>query len=206
MANQSYPTDWTPGVLRGNVLLYRKGFRVLIRAKGCRVDKRINSRFYESEEEAKKAAYAELKKINIENDLTANDYRSLDDNTVEVKLDKGYTMLIDAKELSSLRRFRWWTTIRGHSVYAMSADKRRHFYFHSLALPCPNGLSVDHIKGTLISSFVLDNRRSNLRIATRIIQNNNMPLRRSNTSGFNGVKHDPKKFRFYSALDRIRES
>jgi hypothetical protein len=53
---------------------------------------------------------------------------------------------------------------------------------HRFLLQPPPGLEVDHINGDR-----LDNRRINLRIATRSQNAMNRPRTRTNTSGFKGV-------------------
>jgi hypothetical protein len=54
----------------------------------------------------------------------------------------------------------------------------------------PDGFEVDHVNGNKV-----DNRRANLRLATRSQNNRNKPLQGNNTSGFRGVAyHKPSGF------------
>jgi len=53
---------------------------------------------------------------------------------------------------------------------------------HRQLLNAPDGMLVDHKNGD-----TLDNRRSNLRLATRQQNNCNSSMQRRNTSGFKGV-------------------
>jgi hypothetical protein len=69
-----------------------------------------------------------------------------------------------------------------------SKEKRYAVYLHRLLLEPPKGLEVDHINGN-----PLDNRRENLRLATRAQNNYNQVSGRKNTSGFKGVCWDKKR-------------
>ena len=70
-------------------------------------------------------------------------------------------------------------------IYARYANKRRIFLTHRDVIHVPVGMLIDHIThGTM--SFI-DNRRCNLRLATRSQNNINQGLRNDNTSGSKGV-------------------
>ena len=78
-------------------------------------------------------------------------------------------------------------------VYARFCQKK--IYLHRLLLAPPEGVQVDHRNGN-----GLDNRRSNLRVATR--SQNNANKEQSNSTGFRGVFKDKGAFRAQIAGDR----
>ena len=69
---------------------------------------------------------------------------------------------------------------RSSNGYARSGEG---YLMHRVVMDAPEGKAIDHINGN-----GLDNRKSNLRFATRRQNNMNMKLRKENTSGFKGVR------------------
>lgn len=98
---------------------------------------------------------------------------------------------VDEEDVDLVRRHTWFVrTWRGKS-YAMRGIQEghgakhrrvRHVRMHRELVGAPAGMGVDHINGD-----GLDNRRSNLRLATQQLNNYNQRLLRSNTSGHKGV-------------------
>jgi hypothetical protein len=86
----------------------------------------------------------------------------------------------------------WYASFNGHHPYPYvkgrlpggKSPRRLHRYL--LGFPA---MSVDHIDGN-----TLDNRRSNLRIATPTLSNANTGVRSDSTVGFKGVRRNGKKF------------
>lgn len=97
------------------------------------------------------------------------------------------TVILD-QENTCLLKLRWYFSASG---YAMRFEDGKSVYMHRVVFgDAPE--DVDHINGN-----VLDNRRENLRAATRSQKMGNMKKPASNTSGFKGVswaKH-ANKFR-----------
>lgn len=108
--------------------------------------------------------------------------------TIAYPLDERYVTLVDVQDLPLVLRYPW-RVIKGasgnHYVYAKSAG--RGLYLHRLIANTPRGFETDHRNG-----LSLDNRRSNLRIATmsQNSANTGKPRRadgKQHTSRFKGV-------------------
>lgn len=67
------------------------------------------------------------------------------------------------------------------------------YRMHRVIINCPSGFDVDHINRN-----TLDNRKENLRIATRTQNNGNKIKQSNNTTGYKGVSYN-KKYRKYQA-------
>lgn len=94
----------------------------------------------------------------------------------------GAEVLLDSGDEALITGYLWYILKRPHTcyVYGRKAGSPKLIYLHRLLTEAPRGLDVDHINGN-----GLDNRRSNLRIATR---SQNLQNKRSKTPGFKGVR------------------
>lgn len=111
-----------------------------------------------------------------------------------VPLTRGYEAIIDAADAHLASGFNWGSLVKRRgdgdvrTVYALrrgSPDKRGArpaVYLHRVIMDAPAGSDVDHIDGN-----GLNNRRSNLRVASRSENLRNHGMRPNNTSGFKGV-------------------
>lgn len=99
----------------------------------------------------------------------------------EVPLKQGAVTLIDEADLPLISGARWHAYHNGNGLttYAKSYSMG---LMHRAILQPPSHLEVDHINGN-----GLDNRRSNLRLATKAQNQANRRPSRTNTSGFKGV-------------------
>jgi hypothetical protein len=108
----------------------------------------------------------------------------IEGNIAFVSLTKGYTAVIDAIDVPIVDGFFWIAKehkTRGgdiQTVYATSGIAT--LRLHRLITSAPAGLEVDHIDGD-----GLNNRRANLRLATKA---QNMKNRRPNRKSASGVK------------------
>lgn len=111
----------------------------------------------------------------------------------KIKLTKNYHALvsdIDYKTINSLK-WRVLTTKDPRHTYAISSTKKSYILMHRLIKQCPDGVVIDHKNGN-----TLDNRRSNLRIATLTQNGANRIKSKNSTTGYKGVtyfKLHPKK-------------
>lgn len=116
-----------------------------------------------------------------------------------VPLTKGYTALIDADDVPLVEDWNWHAVVGATTVYAargMSAGgKSRTIILHRVLISAPDGMDVDHINGD-----GLDNRRANLRIATRMENLCNKSIYCNNKSGFKGVYWDRHNKRWRSRI------
>ena len=89
---------------------------------------------------------------------------------------------IDKEDLEKIKPFKWFNR-RGYIMaHIYKNGKRTSLYMHRLIMNVPDGTEIDHIDGD-----GLDNRKKNLRFATRQQNAFNQPLNSFNTSGFKGV-------------------
>lgn len=110
----------------------------------------------------------------------------IDGNVAYITLTNGHTAIIDAADAPLVDGFNWFSRGDGNTTYALrnenTGTKRRTLYLHRLLMSDPDGAQVDHVNGD-----GLDNRRSNLRLASAQQNVFNQRLSRKNTSGLKGV-------------------
>lgn len=106
-----------------------------------------------------------------------------------VPLTKGYEAVIDTVDIPLVEGWNWAALVSyGRSTYAFHTSNRpvrKSIYLHRVIMGEPDGMEVDHINGN-----GLDNRRSNLRLATSSQNKHNTGPRKNSTSGFKGVTWD----------------
>lgn len=97
---------------------------------------------------------------------------------LRIPLTQGQYAIIDATDLGIVRPYTW--SVNGR--YAQGYRGNTVIRMHRLIMGDPKGMVVDHINGD-----GLDNRRSNLRVATRAQNSVNTSPIVTNTSGYKGV-------------------
>lgn len=112
-----------------------------------------------------------------------------------IELTQGQVALVDAIDYAWLMQYKWsaWWSKCNQSFYAISGTHPS-YYMHRAILWLAKG---DKRKGDHQHRDTLDNRRSNLRIATSQQNIRNSRKRTTNTSGYKGVHYraDAKKWR-----------
>lgn len=125
-------------------------------------------------------------------------------NDVVLRLDiNGCEVLIDEEDLEIVAPYRWEVKASRSGkgsiyVYArdfLRPDGRHRVAMHRLLLNPPTSSVVDHINRN-----GLDNRRQNLRIATRTQNQANRRLPSVNTSGYRGIYFSKRKNRWIARV------
>jgi len=106
----------------------------------------------------------------------------------KIKLHNGQFAIVDGADFDAIVRLsRVWTAIdsngKTYAAFISKSDgKTKTDYMHRVLMNAPSELTVDHINGNS-----LDNRRQNLRLATRAQNMQNAGANSRNTSGYKGV-------------------
>lgn len=106
---------------------------------------------------------------------------------VYIPLTQGFEAIIDASDVGHVAGRNWYACTCSNITYAHSRFHipgigARPVKLHRLLLQPGEGLFVDHIDGD-----GLNNRRSNLRVATKGENNINRGMQKNNSTGFKGV-------------------
>lgn len=104
------------------------------------------------------------------------------------------TVLVDDEDYKILSKYSWHVHVAGTKTYARAWIEGRREYMHRLL--CDAEL-VDHI-----NQNGLDNRKSNLRPATKSENAVNSKIRKDNSSGFRGVTFNKKAKKFQAEVKR----
>lgn len=116
------------------------------------------------------------------------------DGTHSIPLTKGMVALVDSEDVHRVGDRNWSASRPPGSVtfYATRCLRTQSGHFaeplHRVVMDAPDDMEVDHINGD-----TLDNRRCNLRLATRAENSCNRRISRNNTSGYKGVSFDKKR-------------
>lgn len=90
--------------------------------------------------------------------------------------------LFDLEDYEKIKDYCWYINTDG---YVVTKVKNSNIFLHRLVMGLTDkSLDIDHIHGKQTRN---DNRKANLRVATRSQNNMNMPLRKDNKSGAKGV-------------------
>lgn len=123
----------------------------------------------------------------------------IEGNVAYVQLTQGYEAIIDAADVHLVEGVNWQATVKGYTVYACrtwrGSGGKGIVFLHRVVLPTAVDQMVDHADGN-----GLNNRRANLRHASRSQNACNQKKRRDNTSGFKGVVRSKKTGRFQATI------
>lgn len=88
---------------------------------------------------------------------------------LEIPLRNGEELMLEPRDLWVFSFYHWTPVRRTRTTYLQRRSRERHtVHFHREIIGAPDHLVVDHVNG-----IGLDNRRSNLRLATRAQNNRN---------------------------------
>lgn len=105
-----------------------------------------------------------------------------------IELTRNQVTLVDEEDYDDLLKIGSWRTSGTSPLFYASTDIGYTVLMHRVILerklgePIPEGYVVDHI-----NRDTLDNRRENLRLATKSQNGFNSGMRKNNTSGYKGV-------------------
>ena len=111
----------------------------------------------------------------------------------KIPLTKGKFTIIDKEDFERVNRWKWQITTGYATKSASEVNPYR--AMHRLILNCSINQEVDHINGNR-----LDNRKINLRLATRRQNCMNRPKQKNNTSGYKGVFWQPQLNRWWARI------
>jgi hypothetical protein len=126
----------------------------------------------------------------------------IEGNIAYVPLSRGMEAIIDACDVPLVNKWTWSVQVQARANYACRADrssgKQAYFLLHRVIMDAPPNMQVDHIDGD-----GLNNRRSNLRLATVAENHRNLRKPSNNTSGYKGVswRKDRSKWRAAIRVD-----
>lgn len=107
----------------------------------------------------------------------------------EIPLTLGKVALVDDGDFDALSAFKWHAQRAKHTFYAVhgctNGQRGQILIMHRVILNAPKGIDVDHRNRN-----GLDNRRENVRLATRLQNCQSMSISARNNSGYKGVYFD----------------
>lgn len=115
----------------------------------------------------------------------------------EIKLSKGMVALVDDGDFEWLNQWKWTHATGGYAYRAYRISGIRIVvYMHRIILGIFNNKEVE---GEHIDGNGLNNKRSNLRVASRKQNNQNLGLRSDNKSGFKGISWDKSRAKWFAS-------
>lgn len=124
------------------------------------------------------------------------------DNYIEMYTTKGEKFFVDTEDFEKIKDICWFKDKHG---YLVGYKDKEYLTLHRLIMGClDDNMVVDHIGG---SNTIHDNRKENLRIATRSQNCMNRMLASNNTSGVTGVSWDSQmqKWRVQIGIENQRK-
>ncbi len=110
------------------------------------------------------------------------------DECILIPLSRGKFAKVDPEDAERVLAMAPWQCTK--SGYAIKILWKSRTYLHRMLIDAPAEFQVDHINGDK-----LDNRKSNLRLATSLQNRHNTPPHRDSRSGYKGVSFNGKRWR-----------
>lgn len=125
--------------------------------------------------------------------------------TRTISLTQGKVAIIDAADFERINQWKWHAVFKKHrdtwcaARTVRNGKKCRTVLMHRVILVAPDGMDVDHRDGD-----GLNNRRSNIRVATKQQNNFNKAIQRNSSSGRKGVSWNAScsKWHAYISVNR----
>jgi len=99
---------------------------------------------------------------------------------LSIVLSQNKFALIDDEDFERVNKYKWYLSTDKYAIRQIGRGK--FIYMHRFINKTPKGVDTDHINRNK-----LDNRKCNLRTASRSLNTRNSSLRNDNTSGYKGV-------------------
>lgn len=100
-----------------------------------------------------------------------------------IELTKGYSTIVDDDDFEWLNQYSWYADRCDNNYYVSARINGKKTRMHRFILSAPIGILVDHI-----NTNTLDNRRSNLRLATKSQNDMNRRKQHNKSSIYKGVR------------------
>lgn len=115
----------------------------------------------------------------------------------EIPLSRGRVAIVDDEDFEHLSQWKWFCTASGYAVRNSKSNEgtKRTIFMHRVIMGDPTGFLVDHK-----SMDTLDNRRINLRVATKAQNMSNRGPQANNKSGFKGVFWNKQKAKWNAKI------
>lgn len=123
-------------------------------------------------------------------ELDIDSENEVPDGAVAIPLTRGFVAWIDLEDIEALSPFKWCAVRRGDCVYAARGRRENNgtIYMHREIMGNPPGVQIDH-KRHRFERGVVDNRKSNLRLAPGSSNRMNLRKRKDNKHTiFKGVR------------------
>lgn len=120
-----------------------------------------------------------------------------------IALTRGFEAIVDDEDFEYLSQFKWHFNSHGYAartIYIKDSSKKSGYKFitermHRVINKTSKGFHTDHI-----NSNRLDNRKVNLRTATRAQNARNKSNQKNNTSGYKGVSWHARNKRWRASI------
>lgn len=125
----------------------------------------------------------------------------VDGEIAYIPLSKGLFAVVDVADLHIVESINWYAKVKnGATTYAarwrpVGASRSDETLMHRMIAGTPKHMDTDHIDGN-----GLNNRRSNLRSATKSQNMHNARVRKDNSSGYKGVNWNKRKAKWEARI------
>lgn len=145
---EDYPTDWQGGIPRGSVQEKPNFYRVVISAPGVdqynrsfyfvRPHQRVgaeDNQIFDDKDDALEAANNYRMQESNRHNLTRNQWRKIDADTIEVKIDENTKFFTDFKHVKKIEQYPVFAKKAHNKFHIISQDKKKQFPFYTLIKP-----------------------------------------------------------------------